>query len=192
MDREKEFEIIETKNEKLINIAKEYMNQVEDVKHSKLHMEAVVNYVKEILKVEKNANAEVCIISAYWHDVGRIYGEKEHHKKSAEMIEKQMEEFNYDKTLINKCVKAIEKHSWSEMPETLEGIIVRDADKIEFVGLSRWKVCIESNCRFKKILDRLPKLRNDILQLDISREIYDKEVAKLIKYLHNVIFKIEE
>lgn len=187
---EKEYEIIENKHKELINIAKDYMRKVDDPKHSISHMESVVKYVKEILEVEEEADKEVCIISAYWHDVGRIYGPKGHAVLSAKMIQEEMQKQNYDETFIQKCVKAIENHSLSKSPETLEGIIVRDADKIDFVGISRWKSCIENNCKFHKILDNIKVLRKDILKLEISREIFDREIGELIKYLHNIIFKI--
>lgn len=187
---EKEYEIIEKKYENLINISKDYMSKVDDPKHSTTHMESVVKYVKEILKFEKEADKEVCIVSAYWHDVGRIYGQEGHAKMSAKMIQEEMKKQNYDKNFIEKCVKAIENHSTSAQPETLEGIIVRDADKIDFVGISRWKFCIENNCRFNKILDRLPIMRTELLKLESSKQIFDREIGELIRYLHNIIFKI--
>ena len=43
-----EFLKIEEKNKELIDIAKKYMSKVEDPKHSTIHMESVVKYVKEI------------------------------------------------------------------------------------------------------------------------------------------------
>ena len=187
----KEFERIEKKYEFLINIAKDYMSKVDDIKHSTGHMEAVVKYVKEILAYETNADKEVCILGAYWHDVGRITADEGHAKLSAEMLKKELQKQNYDEEFIAKCIKAIEKHSWKETPETLEGIIIRDADKIDFVGVSRWKNCIENNCRFKKLTNLLPTMRKDLLKLECSREIYDREIGILIRYLHNIIFKVE-
>lgn len=188
---ENEYKIIEEKHKKLISIAKDYMSKVDDPKHSTDHMESIVKYTKEILEFEKEADKEVCIISAYWHDVGRISKEKGHAKLSAKMIQEEMQKQNYDEEFIEKCVKAIINHGWAEQPDTLEGIIIRDADKIDFVGIARWKNCIENDCKFRKILDLLPTLRKDILKLDCSREIYDREIGLLIRYLHNKIFKIE-
>ena len=66
---EKYIEYIEKQYVALINKAKELMKQVPDPKHSTSHMESIVKYTKEILEYEPNANKEVCIISAYWHDV---------------------------------------------------------------------------------------------------------------------------
>lgn len=67
---EEEINIIIDKNKNLIDKAVEIMKQVNDLKHSLFHMESVVRYTIEILRHEEKANKEVCIISAYWHDVG--------------------------------------------------------------------------------------------------------------------------
>lgn len=182
------FNEIENKYSKLIKKATDIMKEVPDPKHSVSHMESIVKYTKEILSAEINADREVCILSAYWHDVGRIKGEKGHALLSAEMLKQELLNENYDKDFIEKCYLAIYKHGWSEHPETIEGKIIRDADKIDFVGISRWKSCIDNNCKFNKILDMLPTLRKDIFEFEISKEIFDREIGLLIRYLHDIIF----
>ena len=184
----KDFNEIENKFSKLIKKAIEIMDKVPDPKHSVSHMRSVVKYTKEILSVELGADIEVCILSAYWHDVGRIKGEKGHALLSAEMLKEELIKENYDKNFIDKCYLAIYKHGWKEQPETVEGKIIKDADKIDFVGISRWKNCIENNCRFYKILDLLPTLRKDIFEFEISKEIFDREIGILVRYLHDLIF----
>lgn len=182
---------IEEKNKILIDKARSLMSEVPDPKHSVSHMEAVVKYTKEILQNGVEANKEICIISAYWHDVGRKISEEGHAIRSANLLKEEMEQLNYDKEFIEKCYLAIHKHGWNEMPETIEGIIIRDADKIDFVGINRWKECIENNCIFKKILELLPTMRDELLELECSRKIFDREIGKLVTYLHNIIFKID-
>lgn len=172
----------------LLEKASDIMKQVQDPMHSLSHMESVVKYTIEILKHGEQANKEVCIISAYWHDVGRIVQKKDHALISADMLKEEMQKMGYSKEIIEQCYLAIYKHSWYDMPETLEGMVVRDADKIDFIGIGRWKQCIEENHKCESIIKLLPKLRNELLQLKRSREIYDKEVVKLIEYLHNMIF----
>lgn len=182
-----DYEEIEKKNKTLIEKAICKMKLVQDPKHSLSHVLQVVEYTKEILG-NVNADSEVCIISSYWHDVGRIEQDKGHALISANLLKEEMEKLCYDEEFIDKCYKAIYKHSWNEKPETLEGIIIRDADKIDFVGINRWKECIETNCRFDKILELLPIVRENQLKLDISKKIYDREIAKLITFLHDQIF----
>lgn len=191
MDSNEEFKEIEEKHRVLIEKAIEIMKQVSDPKHSMSHMESVVGYTKEILKSVEEADKEVCIISAYWHDVGRIVQEKGHAEISAGKLQEEMKSLGYDESFIQKCYQAIDKHSWKKEPETLEGIIIRDADKIDFVGIGRWKVCIETDCRFVKILELLPVLRKEILKLECSKEIFDREIVNLVVYLHDKVFGIK-
>lgn len=182
---------IEQKYKTLLQKAIEMMKTVPDSKHSLSHMESVVQYTKEILETVKDADKEVCLISAYWHDVGRKIQNEGHAKISADMLQEEMKSLGYDDEFIRKCYLAIYKHGWKEEPETLEGIIIRDADKIDFVGIARWKECIETNCSFHKILKLLPTMRKELLKLECSRDIFDREIANLVVYLHDKIFQIE-
>ena len=179
---------IERKHEKLINIAIEKMKLSQDPKHNLVHVLDVVEYSKEILETEHEANKEVCMIAAYWHDVGRIQQNKGHGLISANELKAEMEKQHYEAKFIEECYKAIYKHEWKEEPETLEGIIIRDADKIDFVGISRWKECIKKDCKFHKMLELLPTVRKDILKLEVSKEIYDREIGKLVAFLHDNVF----
>ncbi len=192
MDIKEEFNQIEEKNRELIGKAMGIMKQVTDKKHALSHVESVVNYTKEILRNVDSADKEVCLISAYWHDVGRSVKQEGHAKLSADMLQTEMKNLGYDEELIQKCYFAIYKHGWREEPETLEGIIIRDADKIDFAGIGRWKECIEANCPFSKILKLLPTMRKELLKLECSKEIFDREIANLVVYLHNQVFKIRQ
>ncbi len=42
------------------------------------------------------------------------------------------------------------------------------------------------------VKELLPTIRKDILKLECSKEIFDREIGNLIRYLHNIIYKIEE
>ena len=83
---------IELNYDKLINKAKEYMSKITDYEHDINHMQDVVNYTYELLdKIKIDVNKEICIICAYWHDVGRIQCVDGHEKLSAEMLKEEME-----------------------------------------------------------------------------------------------------
>ena len=102
------YSAIELKYDKLITKAKEYMSTITDYEHDINHMYDVVNYTKELINTIKlDVNKEVCIISAYWHDVGRTNKKEGHEKLSAEMLKAQMIELGYDSQLINECYVAI-------------------------------------------------------------------------------------
>lgn len=185
------FEEIEEKYNLLINIAKEEMLSIKDNEHDIHHMEDVVNFTKEILEKMKlqDVNREVCIIGAYWHDVGRTKLNDGHEKVSANMLKEQMEKMNYDEDFISKCIRVIEFHRWDMNPETIEGKIVKDADKLAWIGSGRWKACIKYKQRLDSIMDKLYMLRNEILYFDCSREIYDKQIIIILKILYENIYK---
>ena len=177
---------IELKYEKLINKAKEYMNQITDYEHDINHMKDVVNYTYELLGKEKiSVNNDVCIIAAYWHDVGRIKCTEGHEKVSAEMLKEEMEKEKYDHSFIEECYLAIESHKWNMFPKTNEGLVVKDADKLAWIGKERWKTCLKNNQQLDSIINLLPKLRNEILKFEESKNIYDRDIVKLVDLLYS-------
>lgn len=179
-----EIELIKKKYRDLIDKAINTMKAINDSVHGLKHVENVVINTIEILKEENDAEKEVCILSAYWHDVGRLYGKENHGVNSAEMLKRELINNNYDEEFVEKCYKAIYKHDTKEIPETLEGIIVKDADKIDAVGVERWKACVESNQRLPRII---PDLRKNMIIRDSSKKMYDKNAKKLIEYLSKTI-----
>ncbi len=180
-----DFKYIEEKYKDLIDIAVSYMMKNSDKKHDINHMKDVVNYTKILLNNLKiNANYDVCIISAYWHDVGRLFTDEGHEKVSAEMLKNEMIKRNYPNNLAKQCYKAIEKHKWNMIPETKEGLIIKDADKLDFIGIERWKSCLNNNYNLDDIVKLLPNLRNDYLYFEESKRIYDKEIVRLVEYLY--------
>ena len=179
-------DIVEIKHNDIIDIAKKYMQGINDYEHNINHVNDVVYYTKELIKnFDLDVDEEVCIISAYWHDVGRIKVNEGHEKVSAQMLKETMEQYNYDSSLIDKCYKAIENHKWNMTPETTEGLILKDADKLAWIGKGRWESCINNNQELDSIIELLPKLRNEILYFDESKKIYDRDIIKLIKLLYN-------
>ena len=170
----------------LIQTAKEYMGSIKDPEHNINHMNDVVLYTKELLNaIDLKIDAEVCIISAYWHDVGRTKIDEGHEKLSAKMLKDKMKALGYNDELINKCYMAIENHKWNMQPQTTEGLILKDADKLAWIGLGRWNDCLDNHQRLDSIIDLLPKLRNEILFFDESKKIFDRDIIKLIKLLYN-------
>ena len=138
---------IENKYHELIQKAKEYMKNITDYEHDISHMYDVVNYTKELLNsIELDVDKDVCVISAYWHDVGRIKINEGHEKLSAQMLKEEMINRGHDNKFISKCCLAIENHKWNMQPTTTEGLIVKDADKLAWIGIGRWNYTKCSGC----------------------------------------------
>ena len=177
---------IEHKHEDLIAIAKKYMSTIQDSCHNIHHMNDVVAYTKELLnELETKKNPEVCMIGAYWHDVGRIKLDVGHEELSAKMLRQHMLEMNYDDEFIEACCEAIRYHKWNMSPKTIEGLIIKDADKLAWLGVCRWIDCLNNNQNLDSIISLLPKLRDEILYFNESKKIYDRDIIKLIKLLYN-------
>ena len=184
-----DFEQIENKHKNIIDIAKSYMIKIKDNEHDINHMNDVVKYTKELLsKVDDDLDKEVCVIAAYWHDVGRIKINVGHEKISAEMLKEYLEKNSYNSEFILKCYKAIENHKWNMTPQTKEGLIVKDADKLAWIGSGRWNSCLKNKQRLDSIIELLPRLRSEILYFNESKKIYDRDIVNLIKVLYKNIF----
>lgn len=69
----------------------------------------VVNYTYKILGniSHDNINIDACIISSYYHDVGRLYQSNSHEQLSAIMLKEEMIKLGYNDDLINTCYNAI-------------------------------------------------------------------------------------
>ncbi len=183
------FEKIENKHKSIIEIAKKYMNSINDKEHDINHMEDVVNYTKELLeKIELDIDKEVCIISAYWHDVGRCKDSGMHEKISAEMLKEELEKNKYDNEFISKCYQAIENHKWNMNPKTVEGLLIKDADKLSWIGPKRWLNCIENKQNLDEIVKLLPRLKKEFLHFEESKKIYDRDIVNLVGILYKEMF----
>ncbi len=183
------YEEIYIKNKKLIDAAIEQTKKCDnDPLHFIGHTIDVVNYVKELLE-KIPANKEICIISAYWHDVGRSIIDKGHEEESGKMIKEEMSRLGYDNKMIEECYSAVINHKRDSIPPTIEGKIVRDADKIAYIGKNRWKRCMEEK---PEALDEiitvyLPILRDKILRLEYSKELFDRDMNSYIKKYIDII-----
>lgn len=182
--------LIEKKHEKIIKKAVNIMNNLDkdtSVNHSMEHIMCVVDNTEEILKRlpdNIDIDKEVCIVSAYWHDTGRSIQNENHAKISVEILSKELKELKYSKQFIEKCTQAIIYHSDEDKPETIEGKVIKDADKISFIDKNRWKRYIKSKHK-SRIIDRLPTYRNKVLCLEESKILYDEKIVDLVKLFYD-------
>ncbi|MGJ9456770.1 HD domain-containing protein [Oceanobacillus sp. CF4.6] len=102
--------------------------------HDFFHMERVVNLVKQIAR-EENADGFICEAAAWLHDVG----DKKLFRNPAQATENMhlflesisMEESHI--TIIDTIINRI-SYRTGRIPETLEGKIVQDADRLDAIG----------------------------------------------------------
>mgnify|MGYP004630177675 CR=1 FL=1 len=105
------------------------------------------------------------------------------------MLEEELRKRNYNEDFIIKCKKAIENHKWNMRPETVEGLIIKDADKLAWLGKERWTSCLNTKQELNDIINLLPQLRDNILHFEESKRIYDRDIINLVNILYNNIYK---
>jgi len=125
-----------------------YQNIAEYIKanlseNNYLHTYRVFNNALQILETEKEANAEIVILSVLLHDIGRI-------KRAAETAEATpshaqtgsrksygfLVEKGYSEDIANQVSECIISHSRGDKnePQTIEAKILFDADKLDMTG----------------------------------------------------------
>ncbi len=172
-----------------IKAAQEIMEGVTDGAHDKNHMAAVAAFARRICNKTRNADRLVVDVSAYWHDVGRRDVGKGHEELGAKMAKNDLLGRGAPADFAQGVFDAIVNHQYGMTPQTLEGHIIRDADKLDFLGLYKWtgpvrekiKGRIPSLEERRKLIDMIPRLRDEILNLPASREIFDDEFPKFVK-----------
>lgn len=178
------------KHEIVINEAVKHMENIKDSEHDIAHLLDVIEYMDKLLPSllpRLVLNIEVCYISAYWHDVGRIEFDKNHEELSALMLEEILCKNNYAREFIQKCSDAIRYHKWNMQPKTVAGHIVKDVDKLAFIGQRRWKACLEDKKPLDEIIELLPKLNSRILHFEESKNIFNEELMNFIQLLYSKI-----
>lgn len=186
------YSVIEEKHKRLIDIAKDYMNQIEDSEHDMAHVRDVVEYTKILLEklnaCDETIDSEICIIGAYWHDVGRIEKEDGHEELSSIMLVDTMKKLGYDDDFIYKCSEAIKYHGYNMFPKTREGLVLQDVEKIAWLGSRRWRNCLDKRRKLNTIIDKMPRLRNETLHFECSRRLYDREIVKIVVMFYYEIY----
>lgn len=175
------------KKEKAIEVAENLMIQVDDVLHSDFHIREVLDYVQEIVASYPEADLDILEIATWWHDVGRATVDVGHHLKSAEMARVELKKIGISANDIEKICLAIESHSnrGNIEPTTIEGKILKDADKLVFLSVDRWQTQINHQRAYgiETGIRRIGQMDTDILILPESKEIYKRLLRKLVEYL---------
>lgn len=133
-----------SKKDVAISMAKHIIDQMADVMHSRSHMEQVLAYANEIASSRDDIDHDVLELAVWWHNVGRLFLDRGHPQRGAEMLEDEFAKIGFGKLLIHNVYDAVINHSSSKTPGTIEGKILRDADKLDFLTPSRWKLAIDN------------------------------------------------
>jgi len=170
-----------------IQEAKQHIDKIIDPAHSIIHVSAVVKRAESIAKHYPQVNPEIITLAAWWHDVGRLFF-RTHEALGAQLAYESLYRLGVEVDTCNTVFDAIAYHKWSMKPRTLEGRIIKDADKLDYISIDRWQACIDSKSyeSITKIADLLPDLRNRILQLEVSKKMYDEMLVEFKQFISNI------
>lgn len=103
--------------------------------HDFFHMERVAKMAKHIA-VQNNADPFICEVSGWVHDIGdyKLFNDPE---KELEKLADFLTSIQFDSQDIERIFLAVKDVSFSKgdlIPETIEGKIVQDADRLDALG----------------------------------------------------------
>jgi len=179
--------IMNTFNSGAVEKAREILSKAENAGYLLLHTESVVRIARMLCESFPQVDKELVEIAAWWHDTGRV-NTSDHEWLSAHMASNYFLDQNIGRGKAEKIFYAIVRHKWSMRPETLEGHIIRDADKLDYVNYERWQYCLDNNefSLLGKWAELIPLLRDEILYLDASKKLYDAMISDFVQFVKSV------
>lgn len=171
--------------------AKRLMLLSKDDSHDFKHAKEVACYASKIGRALDYPDIKFLKLAAWWHDVGRLYKE-DHEELSAQMAKDNLSILGLGENEVKKMFNAIKFHKWNMTPETIEGNIIRDADKLDYLSSSRWKKSKKGDGKYiNSLIPLLPNLRS-MFYFEISRKIYDQRVESFyLKIKLENIYKLK-
>ena len=187
----------------LIREAQKHLtNNQRDWAHDVTHHYRTVQLAR---KIARNSLAEVdndlLEVVCWWHDV-ILPNSPDHHSEAAEYTAHYLAK-HFEGAPKKKVVDAITNHEFGNKPNSTEGQILQDADKLEVLSSERLRIAVESieagyYDREKAIrdmelikdkwLDKMPGRYH----FDYSRKLHQRRLKKVLPQWHAVLQKITQ
>ncbi|MCE4618566.1 MAG: HD domain-containing protein [Desulfurococcales archaeon] len=168
----------------------------DDPAHGWPHILRVFRYSRIIANmVEERMDWLTLETAILLHDVGRfLKGEEHHAAKSAEFARELLPQIGY-RGDVEAVVHAILAHSFSlgVKAETLEAMILSDADKLDALGAIGIARVFHTGCQFGRsfeeslehFVEKIIKLP-DLMYLDVSRKLAEEKVKIVKNYINEL------
>jgi len=123
--------------------------------HDALHVRRVMANARRLAEVE-GADVDVCVTAALLHE---LFNYPKNHPESArsgdvcaEQAAALLREHGYDDPFIERVAYCIRIHAFSRgiMPETLEGKVLQDADRLDAIGAIGIARCFATTAQMKR------------------------------------------
>lgn len=162
----------------------------EDSGHGWEHASAVWRNAKEIGRYEAGLNMTVVELAAMLHDINDWKLETLDDERSASIAENWLNQLGVDEKTVQHVVEIIRKVSFfgpnfkeEEMPP--EGQVVRDADRLEAMGVVAW----ERTLQFGKAKG-IPEVSMYLPNLDMTDDEYKNYMRKENSAINHVFEKL--
>lgn len=157
--------------------AQQLLKKTHDVGHDFGHSRRVAQNARLIGEKLGYKDIDLLEVCGWWHDIGRLYN-PDHEKLSAKLMSRDLKKRGVDFRVRRQAYKAVYKHRWDMDPKTMQGMIIKDADKLDFISVERWRQReaagdMKSN---RRNLEMLPYVRMHFY-FDETRQIFDERLA---------------
>lgn len=159
--------------------AKRRLRPVRDPAHDARHARRVARMAAHIGSRVGYPDTGLLVLAGWWHDAGRPQGVEGHEERSAQMARGSILLSGGTHEDAERIYRAIRFHRWDMRPDTVEGKIVRDADKLDFLSVGRAVRSLGDPDRayLRSIVPLLPGLRG-MLSLEVSRKLFDRRIGR--------------
>ncbi len=170
-----------------ITKAKSYYKDFSDVLHDLSHSERVAENARAIAQELNYKDPDFLELCAFWHDVARTLKKEPHEEAGAIMARDDLLARGAVQELANLAYEAIRFHKSTANPITVEGKIIRDADKLDIFSAVRWERCIKAGWTeyyaedLKKTVENLQKYPA-IFTYDYTKKLYQERLPKFLKF----------
>ena len=144
------------------------------------HVDVVVKWTEKLCKLNPEADKEIAVIGAWFHDLGHFIGkEKDHAVSSEKEALKFLKKEKFSDEKINKILHVIRSHRNRDVkPKTIEAKIVCCADSASHFTSDAYLIILLDNVDSKNYI--LGKIDRDYRDISVFPKI-KKELAPLYK-----------
>jgi len=174
-----------------IQKAKNYYDNGQDILHDLSHSDRVAELAKQIAEAVNYNDTDILEVCAFWHDVARTRGVEPHEEAGAVMARDDLLSRRASEEDANKAYEGIRFHKSTAQPTTIEGKIVRDADKLDIFTVSRWQACADAGWKeeysddLRKTVEVMGKYP-DAFTYDFSKDLYAKRKPEFLAFWKSV------
>jgi HD superfamily phosphodiesterase len=171
--------------------AKSYYKGFDDPFHNLSHSQRVAENAAKIAKSLGYKDLDFLTVCVYWHDIARTQNIDPHEEPGAAMARDDLLVRGVSAKTANLAYEAIRFHKSTANPLTVEGKIVRDADKLDLISVARWENYIKAGKFADYATERKETMENinrypGAFTYDYTKKLYAERFPKFWEYYESI------